>query len=174
MKRNSFERIECPIARAIEQVGDAWTLVIVRNAFLGVRCFADFEERLDIPPSTLARRLARLCEMGILTRERYRSTPPRDEYLLTPKGLELLPLLIALATWGGKWLCPKGTPIQAVDSATGLAIEARMIDGKTGREIVAGKVALGPGPSASAALEKSLTPPRLLGARPGENLEIRK
>ena len=83
-----------PIARSIEEVGDGWTLLILRNAYLGARRFADFQERLGIPPNTLTRRLERLVSLGFFTRHRYESRPPREEYELTEKGLALLPILL--------------------------------------------------------------------------------
>ena len=172
MRRTSFDRVECPIARATEQLGDGWTLLIVRHALMGVRCFADFERLLDIPPSTLIRRLDVLCEHGILVRERYQSSPPRDEYLLTEKGREVLPIILSLAKWGARWLCPRGAPIEAVDAITGIPIDACLIDAVTGQPVAPGKVALAAGPSASRAIRDALTPPLALGSMPSARATV--
>src|SRR5438045_578321 len=96
----SFAQMECPIARSLDEIGEWWSLLILREAFKGVRCFADFETGLGIAPSTLTRRLKRLCKHGLLRRRRYQSHPPRDEYELTDKGWDLLPAVLALGAWG--------------------------------------------------------------------------
>lgn len=92
MDRKSFAGIECPIARATDEIGDAWSLLILRPAFLGVRSFRDFETRLAAPASTLARKLRQLCDRGLLEKVPYRTRPPRDEYVLSGKGRDLLPV----------------------------------------------------------------------------------
>src|SRR3954464_16025881 len=104
MHRKSFADVECTIARTIEQVGDSWTLMILRNALLGAKRFQDFEAQLGAPPTTLARRLQSLTARGFFVRRSYESRPPRDEYELTDKGLDFLPVLLSLAAWGGRWL----------------------------------------------------------------------
>src|SRR5262249_5602003 len=111
--------MQCPVARALDQIGDAWSLLIIRTAFAGGRFFQDCEARTGIPTSTVARRLDLLCQHAVLERKRVHDRPPRDEYLLTEKGLELLPLLLLLSTWGNKWLAPEGALIRSVDSKTG-------------------------------------------------------
>jgi DNA-binding HxlR family transcriptional regulator len=165
VQRLGLAKVECPIARAIDQVGDCWSLLIVRHAFMGVRCFRDFEQRLGIPPSTLTRRLALLCKHRVLARRRYRSRPPRDEYVLTQKGLDLLPVVLSLAVWGNRWLSPEGVSIMTVDAATGAPIEPALVDRESLRPIEAGGVALAAGPKASARLRLGLATPQILGAQ---------
>jgi DNA-binding HxlR family transcriptional regulator len=164
MQRLGFAHAECPIARASDQIGDAWSLLVVRSALLGARTFQDFEARLGIPSSTLSRRLALLTEHGILERVRYRANPPRDEYVLTDKGEDLLSVILAIGAWGNRWLMPRGAAIEPVDE-DGRAFEPRVVD-RAGRRVRPGRVALRAGPAASARLREALPEPRVLGRRP--------
>ena len=85
MQRKSFAVLECNIARSIEEVGDGWSLMIMRNALLGAKRFQDFEAQLSAPPNTLARRLQSLTERGFFVRRTYEARPLREEYELTEK-----------------------------------------------------------------------------------------
>ncbi|MGW3203186.1 winged helix-turn-helix transcriptional regulator [Streptomyces sp. NPDC001135] len=91
---------ECSIARALEIVGERWTLLVVRDALYGVRRYNDFLVHLGIPRAVLAARLQALTAEGILEKRRYQQSPPRDEYVLTERGLALWPTLRALGLWG--------------------------------------------------------------------------
>ncbi|MFH8340344.1 winged helix-turn-helix transcriptional regulator [Streptomyces sp. AM6-12] len=91
---------ECSIARALEIVGERWTLLVVRDALYGVRRYNDFLVHLGIPRAVLAARLQTLTAEGILEKRRYQESPPRDEYVLTERGIALWPTLRALAAWG--------------------------------------------------------------------------
>lgn len=164
MQRNGFEHMECPIARALDQIGDAWGLLILRTAMMGARQFGEFEQRCEIPASTLTRKLGELCERELLERRRYQAHPPRDEYVLTDKGRDLLPVFLAIAAWGNRWLAPEGVHIQAVDAKGGERVEPTVVDRRTGRALEAGTVALAAGPAASTRLRKALTPPIAFGA----------
>ncbi|MEP7050781.1 MAG: helix-turn-helix domain-containing protein [Pseudomonadota bacterium] len=156
MQRKSFGDLECNIARAVEQVGDGWTLMILRDALLGAKRFQDFEAGLGAPPTTLARRLHALTQEGFFVRREYEAHPKREEYELTQKGLDFLPVLLALAVWGGRWLSPEGAPLEFVDPVTGAAIEPALVDARTGAPLVAGNVGVRPGPGASAALRRAM------------------
>lgn len=164
MDRKSFAAMECPIARATDEISDAWSLLILRSAFLGVRSFQSFEQRLEVPPSTLTRKLRQLCERGLLQKLRYREHPPRDEYLLSEKGRDLLPVLLALAAWGNRWLAPDGAPLVLVDGKTGEPVDPIPCDALTRRPLVIGEVAIAAGPGASRGLRAALPAPVLLGA----------
>jgi DNA-binding HxlR family transcriptional regulator len=161
MRRVGFDHHECPIARASDQIGDAWSLLVIRSALLGARCFQDFESRLGIPSSTLSRRLALLTEHGILERVPYRSKPPRDEYVLTDKGQDLLSVVLSLAAWGNRWLMPRGAAIEPLDE-DGRPFEPCVVD-RRGRRVKPGRVALRAGPAASPRLKRALATPRVLG-----------
>ncbi|MGW0779816.1 winged helix-turn-helix transcriptional regulator [Streptomyces sp. NPDC002913] len=91
---------QCSIARALEVVGERWTLLVVRDAFYGVRRYNDFLVHLGIPRAVLATRLQALTEAGVLARRRYQESPPRDEYVLTDSGEALWPTLRSLGLWG--------------------------------------------------------------------------
>lgn len=156
MQRKSFAEMECNIARSVEEVGDGWSLMILRNALLGAKRFQDFEQQLSAPPNTLARRLSTLTERGFFVRREYEAHPLREEYELTDKALDFLPVLLSLAAWGGRWLSPGGAPLELVDPVTGFGIEPTVVDARTGRRLVAGGVGVRPGPGASAALRQTM------------------
>lgn len=164
MDRKSFADVECPIARATDQIGDAWSLLILRSAFLGTRCFQDFEKRLGAPSSTLTRKLQQLCDHGLLSKVRYSNHPPRSEYILTDKGRQLMPVLLLLAAWGNRWLAPKGAPLVAVQASTGCPIDPVLYDANTRAPVPLDDVAIAAGPGASASLQRSLPGPIPFGA----------
>ncbi|MFF5492069.1 winged helix-turn-helix transcriptional regulator [Streptomyces aquilus] len=91
---------ECSIARALEIVGERWTLLVIRDALYGVRRYNDFLVHLGIPRAVLAARLQTLTEEGILEKRRYQESPPRDEYVITDSGIALWPALRSLGRWG--------------------------------------------------------------------------
>ena len=107
MLRRDYEGQNCSIARALEIVGERWTLLIVRDVFLGLRRFDELQESLGIARNVLTDRLNRLVEEEILERVAYSERPPRYEYLLTTKGLELNVALTALRQWGDKYRSDK-------------------------------------------------------------------
>jgi len=156
MQRKSFADMECNIARSVEEVGDGWSLMILRNALLGAKRFQDFEAQLDVPPTTLARRLSSLTERGLFVRREYATHPPRVDYELTDKGLDFLPVLLSLAAWGGRWLSPGGAPLELVHAETGAEIRPSLVDAGTGEELRAGQVGVRPGPGASQALKRAM------------------
>ena len=104
MKRRSFEDMNCSVAQALEIVGEWWTLLILRDAFVGIRRFDEFQARLGISRNVLTTRLDDLVEHGVLQRVQYSERPPRDEYRLTPKGRGLWTVLHALREWGDEWI----------------------------------------------------------------------
>ena len=107
MLKRTYEGQNCSIARALELVGERWTLLIIRDAFLGVRRFDQFQESLGIAPNVLTDRLTRLVGQGILERSAYSERPPRSEYRLTEKGQDLAVPVLALMQWGDRHLSEK-------------------------------------------------------------------
>ena len=107
MLKRDYDGQNCSIARALEVVGERWTLLIVRDAFLGLRRFEQFQENLGIARNVLADRLNRLVEEGIMERVRYSERPERFEYRLTRKGRDLAVALAGLQQWGDKYLSEK-------------------------------------------------------------------
>jgi DNA-binding HxlR family transcriptional regulator len=107
MLNRDYRDQNCSVARALEIVGERWTLLIVRDAFLGLRRFDQFQESLGIARNVLTDRLNRLVEEGILERIRYSERPARYEYHLTPKGRDLQIAMAGLRQWGDKYLSEK-------------------------------------------------------------------
>jgi DNA-binding HxlR family transcriptional regulator len=132
VKRASFAAMACPIAQTLEIVGDPWTLLVVRDAFFGIHRFDDFRSDLGIPRATLSARLALLVEHGILAEQPYQEHPPRHEYVLTAKGRELGPVLVAMTQFGNRWSDLGDRRVRLVDAATGDEVEPRYVDARTG------------------------------------------
>jgi DNA-binding HxlR family transcriptional regulator len=102
--RTSFDAWPCSVARVMDVFGDAWTPLLMRDAFHGLRRFEEFQRSLNLARNTLTDRLNRLVDAGLLTRSRYQDRPPRDEYLLTDAGADFFPVLAAMLAWGDRWL----------------------------------------------------------------------
>ncbi|MEQ5842886.1 transcriptional regulator [Paraburkholderia acidicola] len=103
MKWSDVGSMPCSVARTLAVIGDRWTLLILRNAFLGMRRFDEFQSQLGLTRHVLAERLARLVDEGIVVKSSYQERPVRFEYRLTEKGLDLYPVLLALTAWGDRW-----------------------------------------------------------------------
>ena len=101
---------ECSVARTVAVIGDRWTLMLLRDCFLGIRRFEDFERRLGISRSIIADRLKTLTDEGVLRREAYQDRPVRHEYRLTEKGLALHPVIMAIVNWGDVHYAGEGGP----------------------------------------------------------------
>src|SRR3954469_22912149 len=135
LERKSFGAMPCPIARSLERVGEWWSILILRDAFSGMTRFEEFRESLGIAPNMLTRRLAALVEAGLLERRRYSARPPRDEYLLTERGRDFRPVLVAMLAFGNRHFAPEGASVQIVDARTGAAAEPVLVDRATGRPL---------------------------------------
>src|SRR5918992_420193 len=94
---------ECSIARTLDVIGDRWSLLILRDGFYGVRRFEDFQRDLGVARNILTDRLSKLVDRGVFERKQYAERPPRYEYRLTPKGRDLLPVLLTMMRWGDDW-----------------------------------------------------------------------
>jgi len=108
MHRASFEDMNCSIARSLEVIGEWWTLLILRDAFLGITRFEEFQERLGIARNILATRLQTLVDHGVLERRCYEEARGRYDYLLTEKGKALWPVLVTIRQWGDQWIAGAG------------------------------------------------------------------
>ena len=104
MKKVSFAGMQCSVAQSLEVIGEWWTLLILRDAFLGVTRFDDFAARLGIARNVLTARLDTLVEHGVLDRVPYDEARGRYDYRLTDKGRALLPVLTAIRQWGDEWI----------------------------------------------------------------------
>jgi DNA-binding HxlR family transcriptional regulator len=148
MQHKSLGNMQCPIARSLEQVGEWWSILILRDAFHGLARFDEFQKSLGIAPNMLARRLKALTESGLLERRRYSERPPRDEYLLTKRGRDFRPVLWALLAWGNKHLAPEGRSVIVIDSETGAEADPVLIDRRSGRLLTAPAFRPAAGPAA--------------------------
>ena len=124
----------CLIARSLALVGDAWSMLILRDAHAGLTRFDEFRKSLSIAPTILTRRLAALTEDGLLEKRRYSERPPRDEYVLTAAGLDFLSVLFAIGAWGRKHRNADGVT-RFFDAETGAEIDPVTIDRTTGAPI---------------------------------------
>jgi len=121
----------CPVGRGLARAGDAWSMLILRDAGLGRTRFDDFQKSLGIAPNILTRRLAALVAAGMLERRRYSERPPRDEYVLTEAGRDYLPVLQALGGWARKHF-GEGAVSELVDASSGRTITPLVVDAETG------------------------------------------
>ncbi|MEK8029564.1 helix-turn-helix domain-containing protein [Ideonella sp. DXS29W] len=144
--------MSCPVARSLEQIGDWWTLLVIREAFYGTRRFKDFEAHLGIAPNILSGRLAKLVEHGILNITESTPAGKALAYRLSEKGRDLFPIIVALAQWGGKHApAPKGPPIRIVERATEQEIAPLALLSADGRMLSPREVTVVEGPGASRA-----------------------
>jgi DNA-binding HxlR family transcriptional regulator len=150
MQRKSFRNMPCPIARGLERVGEWWSMLIMRDALHGYTRFDQFHKSLGIAPNMLARRLDALVEAGLLRRHRYSERPPRDEYLVTDRGRDFRPVLLALMAWGNRHFAPEGASVLLLDARTGAPAEPIMVDRVTGRPITQADHIMAAGPAAPA------------------------
>lgn len=148
MQRKSFGHMQCPIARSLERVGEWWSILILRDAFHGLTRFDQFQKSLDIAPNILTRRLNALVTSGLLERRRYSARPARFEYVLTERGRDFRPVLLALLTWGNKHFAPEGPSVVVIDTKTGKPVDAVLVDRASGEPIVAPRFRSAPGPAA--------------------------
>ncbi|MFD2093816.1 winged helix-turn-helix transcriptional regulator [Blastococcus deserti] len=147
MLGRTYESEVCSIARALEVVGERWSVLIVRNAlFAGSTRFSDFQRSLGIAPNILKTRLDGFVDAGIMRREQYSEQPELYEYLLTEKGRDLAPALIALTEWGDRWAAPDGPPILYRHSTCGSEVSHQVLCATCGRVDDAAEVQALPGP----------------------------
>jgi DNA-binding HxlR family transcriptional regulator len=137
MERKSFAGMHCSVAQCLEVVGEWWSMLIIRDAFLGVTRFDQFQERLGISRNILNQRLARLVEEGILDKVPYSEHPPRYDYRLTAIGRDLWPVLTAMRQWGDKHAAPDGPPLELVHKACGKVSQAVMTCSVCGERLTA-------------------------------------
>ncbi|HVV19603.1 MAG TPA: helix-turn-helix domain-containing protein [Pseudonocardiaceae bacterium] len=143
MLKNTYEDQDCSIARTLEVVGERWTILIIRDALLGVRRFDQFLASLGVARTVLTDRLRGLVEDGILERVRYQERPARYEYVLTDKGRELSPIVVALLQWGGRHVPgPHGPSRRAEHAGHGHPATLRLVCDECSRPLAPGEVAM--------------------------------
>ena len=149
MRWQELDRENCSLARAMAVVGDRWTLLVLREAFLRVRRFDEFQERLGIARRVLTERLTHLVEHEVLEKVLYSQTPLRHEYRLTAKGLGLYPVIISLVHWGDEhYAGEKGPPLLHRHKTCGHDFRSVLTCSECGEALDPREVATHPGPGA--------------------------
>jgi len=141
--------MDCSVAQCLEVVGEWWSMLVVRDAFLGVTRFDDFQRRLGISRNILQQRLVHLVDAGVLVRVPYSEHPVRYDYRLTDKGRDLWPVLTAMRQWGDRYAAPAGPPIKVVHNGCGATSEAVLVCGSCGEAVGPRDVRAVPGPGRS-------------------------
>jgi len=154
MKLKSFDHMNCSLAQTLDVIGERWTLLVLRDAFFGAKRFEQFQKSLGIARNILTARLNRLVEEGILERRPVDSS--RFEYVLTERGLDLQPVLLAMTHWGDKHKPnPRGKRLVFVDRETGRAIQPMTVRAADGRVLSAREIKAKPGPGLTTPVGKT-------------------
>ncbi len=136
MKWNDLQNEACPVARGLSVIGDRWTMLVLRDCFLGIRRFDQMQDRLGITRHVLADRLRTLEAAGVLRRAPYQQRPLRHEYQLTERGKALYPVLVTLIDWANVHVPPPNEPsVTLVSRETGETIAPVLVDAHTGKQI---------------------------------------
>ena len=156
MQPKSPSILECPVGRAVETVGEWWSILILRDAFQGSTRFDEFERNLSIAPNILSRRLAHLTETGMFVRRRYQERPPRYEYVLTDKARDFFPVVAALLAWGNRHLAPKGESILLANRKDSRPFDPVVVDATDMQPITLANAVVIAGPRASRGMRTRL------------------
>lgn len=157
MQRSSFSDMPCSVARTLDIIGEWWTLLILRDVFYGVRRFEGLRSHLGISRKVLTNRLQRLTDEQIVKKVLYQKHPPRSEYKLTQKGLDLLPVLLSIMKWGDRWMAePDMTPVIFVHKDCGAETTPKIVCSHCGGELNAHNIYPIAGPGAPAEEIESL------------------
>jgi DNA-binding HxlR family transcriptional regulator len=153
MARTRFADMHCSLARTLELIGDRWSPLILRDVYAGLSRFDQLATDLGISRNLLTARLGDLVDHGLLERRRYQDHPPRDDYVLTPAGRDLVPALMAVIAWGDRWVAPKeGPPVLLKHRGCGAVFEPAVACSVCSERITADDVVPRPGPGGRAAL----------------------
>jgi DNA-binding HxlR family transcriptional regulator len=149
MKRTSLEGADCPVARSLDVIGDWWSMLIIRDAFLGARRFGEFQKSLGLAKNILAVRLRALVDDGILTTAPASDGSAYQEYVLTPKGRGVFPVLVALRQWSEEFDdAPEEIATTMVDREKGRPVRKLELRSQDGRLLGGGDTMLKPNPKA--------------------------
>lgn len=151
MQRTTFgDLAPCSIARTLDVIGEPWSPLILRDVFVGINRFDQIQADLGISRKVLSERLKRLVDDGVLDRQRYHDRPPRDEYVLTDKGRELVDLLMVMVAWGDRWAdAGDGPPVLYRHHACGEISHVELCCSQCGTTMRASDVDVLPGPGAA-------------------------
>jgi len=150
MQRTQFGEMACSIARTMDVVGEPWSPLIVRNIYIGISRFDELQRSLGLSRKVLAERLRWLTEHGVLEKRAYSTRPPRYEYALTAKGLELFEVLMVMVRWGDKWLAgDAGPPVLYRHHACGRIGHVELRCSECGEPMGATDIDVLPGPGSA-------------------------
>jgi DNA-binding HxlR family transcriptional regulator len=148
VKRTSLEDAECPVARSLDSLGDWWSLLIIRDALIGIRRFGEFQKNIGLAKNILAVRLRALVERGILKTVPASDGSAYQEYVLTPKGRGVFPVLVALRQWSEEFCGERdGFATRLVDRSNGRPVKKLELRAADGRLLGAGDTELRPTPA---------------------------
>ncbi|MFG1372796.1 helix-turn-helix domain-containing protein [Xanthobacter oligotrophicus] len=133
MNEKNISILRCPVARGLDAVGDAWSILILRDALAGLTRFDQFRKNLGIAPTMLTKRLAALTDDGLLEKRLYSERPPREEYVLTEAGRDFLPVLMMIGAWAQR-NCGENLA-RYIDDETGVEIQPIAVDAVTGARL---------------------------------------
>lgn len=151
VQRTRFGDMACSIARTLDIAGEPWSPLIIRDVWVGIDRFDDIQRELGISRKVLADRLHTLVERGVLERRAYADRPPRHEYVLTRKGIELCQVLLAMTAWGDRWTAGEaGPPVLVRHRACGQTTQAEVRCARCGQPLGADDVDVLPGPGSPA------------------------
>ncbi len=159
MRRKSFADMNCSVAQALEVVGEWWSMLIIRDCFLGVSRFDDFQERLGISRNILTDRLDHLVANDVLVKVPYNDHPVRYDYRLTDKGRDLWAVLTAMREWGDRWTAEDGPPLEIQHRSCGHTTTVVPTCSSCGDRLDARSVRAVPGPGATSRPGSVLIPP---------------
>jgi DNA-binding HxlR family transcriptional regulator len=148
MLGRTYEGQNCSIAKSLELIGERWTMLIVREVFLGNRRFDEIATRLSIARNVLTARLSWLVDEGVLTKVRYQERPERFEYRFTEKGIDLWPVIVSLLQFGDRYYAPEGPPVVLTHKGCGGQVDEHRICNACGQRLTARDVSGRPGPGA--------------------------
>jgi DNA-binding HxlR family transcriptional regulator len=146
----------CSIGRAINKIGDPWSLLILRDLGQGISHFDEFQKNLGIAPGVLSKRLSTLTKEGLIQKVLYQNNPPRAKYVLSEAGEDFMPVLAVIMTWGNKHSSPNGIDTELVDRQTHKKVSPIVVNAETGEPIEFSKIQFAGGRDASPAKIKFL------------------
>jgi DNA-binding HxlR family transcriptional regulator len=150
--------MECSVARTLDAIGDRWSLLIIRDAFYGVRRFDDFQRDLGVARNILTDRLQKLVAKGVLERRQYEERPPRFEYRLSDRGRDLIGVVLAMMRWGDRWTGEGDAPVTVTHTKCGHETHAVVSCSQCGEELRLGELLADPIPIPAAASPSQLDP----------------
>lgn len=151
MRKTSFADMQCSLARSLDRMGDWWSPLILRDLYVGVVRFDELVEDLGVSRNLLAQRLDALVARKLVVRRAYQQRPRRYEYRLSAAGKDLIPVILALTSWGDRWAQPReGAPVEFLHESCGRKFEPHITCSVCGERIEADKVKVVPGPGGAA------------------------